>query len=185
MACSRSALEWGQVSRTNIGTVNEKRCQAHSCADGGGQLYLTASTVSGSRALGFSSSELGFQAVVLSGDGSVVPLFENPAFQSIPVASILRGRVVMGFHDGNLSPDSFDADDSFFVNRLSGKVVLLSEILAVELPQLSEWSRMTVKAVSADGNTVVGEGINPTGGLESWTISGFKKPLLARLLRKP
>jgi hypothetical protein len=50
----------------------------------------------------------------------------------------------------------------------SGRVHVLSAFLRAMGVDLAGWTLLTAYDVSADGRTIVGTGINPSGGIEAW-----------------
>ncbi len=47
---------------------------------------------------------------------------------------------------------------------------------------LAGWTLSTARGISVDGQTIVGDGINPAGQMEAWRVIGVPEPASIALL---
>jgi len=59
---------------------------------------------------------------------------------------------------------------------------LLKDVLTEQGIDLTGWALRHAKGISADGLTIVGEGINPLGASEGWIATIVPEPTTALLL---
>lgn len=74
-------------------------------------------------------------------------------------------------------------DEAFIWDSVHGirnlRDVLISDYGATNL---TGWTLSAARAISADGQTIVGDGINPSGQIEAWRVTGVPEPSSALLL---
>lgn len=150
---------------------------------GNDSVVLNAVTANGRLAFGASATEIGYEAVSFRSDGIVERLFSHSDFQSMASGVTPGGRLVMGNLDENLSQSEFRGSDSFFIDRQTGRLTLLSDLFSSQVPEAAGWTRMIANSISANGNTVIGEGLDPEGRFKSWVLTGVTKHITAKPAR--
>ena len=134
----------------------------------GGSFFSLAHGVSadGLVVVGISDSALGEQAFRWTQPGGMVGLgflpggIESDAFGVSADASIVVGRDFLG-------PVGHSASRAFLWDATDG-MRDLQEVLIGEGDDLAGWTLLEALAVSADGRSIVGRGVNPAGQEEAW-----------------
>lgn len=91
--------------------------------------------------------------------------FENNGFSQSQALGVSNdGGIVVGFGSRGFSQDAAIWIDGGPIQRL--KVFLLG--LGIE--EVSDWTLTSATAVSPDGRTIVGTGVNPEGFTEGWVV---------------
>jgi hypothetical protein len=147
---------------------------------GNNSLEASAMTGDGRFAVGNGHSETGYEAVFFESDGTLRRVFPARTFQSYSMGMTPGGRLVYGAIDPNLSQSMFSTGDSFFLDRKTGSVVKLSDILADHAPEAAAWTGVGVQCVSDNGDVIVGYGVNPAGKYSSWVLRGAAKLLMPK-----
>ena len=113
----------------------------------------------GSVVVGFSSGEA-FRWTQATG---LVGLGDLPGGEFYSSARVVSadGTVVVGVSAGALEHEAFLWDE---VNGMRS----LRDVLVAQGDNLTGWHHLTAQGVSADGQTIVGWGINPRGQTEGW-----------------
>jgi probable HAF family extracellular repeat protein len=121
---------------------------------------------SGAAIVGWSFSENGREAFRWTSAGGMVGLGDIPGggFESIAEAVSADGSVVVGagFADSGLEAFIWDAN--------GGMRNLRSALMNDYGLQLTGWRLTSARGVSADGLTIVGDGVNPESNLEAWMV---------------
>lgn len=87
-----------------------------------------------------------------------------------------NGNVIVGTGKSAVGDEAFIWDPANGMRNL--REVLVSEY---GVSGLSGWTLTAARAISADGTTIVGEGINPQGQVEAWHVTGIPEPSSALL----
>jgi probable HAF family extracellular repeat protein len=106
----------------------------------------------------------GAEAFRWSEAGGIMPLGRLPGDQqSSAIAVSNDGAVVLGrsFINGNFE---------YFVWTEADGLRSLRDLLAASGVDVSAWGNLQAAALSNDGNTIVGQGVNPSGYPEGWVI---------------
>jgi hypothetical protein len=144
-------------------------------------LSLEAIIPNGRLAFGYGSSVTGYESVSFRTDGRVERLFPDADFQTIALAAALGGRVVAGVVDSDLG-QNFTTDDNFFLDRKTGKLTYLSDLLSTWVPEAAGWTGMTVVGISANGDVVIGNGWDGSNVSRFWALRGVKKLITGKPL---
>lgn len=128
----------------------------------------------GSVIVGYSRSTNGTEAFRWDSEGGMVGLGDLPGggFGSIARAVSSDGSVIVGSGNGPNGDDAFRWTSS-------GGMESLSDLLIAQGEDLSYWSSLNgAYGVSADGNTIVGFGINIDGNFEGFVakLSSVPEP---------
>jgi len=131
----------------------------------GGEHYGTADSVSadGSVIVGWGTTEFGPEAYRWTEQTGMVGLgdLSGGIFSSGAADVSADGSIVVGVSESSLGLEPFIWDEQDGMRSILG----LLESKGVDL---SEWTLSKVTAISGDGSTIVGYGINPDGFTESW-----------------
>lgn len=87
------------------------------------------------------------------------------------------GSIIVGTGRSALGDEAFIWDSAHGMRNL--RDVLISDYGVTDL---SDWTLTTARGISADGQTIVGDGINPSGQVEAWRVTGVPEPSSALLL---
>ena len=140
----------------------------------GGGFDSKASKVSadGSVIVGSSLSVDGDEAFRWTESGGMVGLGDLPGgdFSSSASAVSADGSVIVG------SSLSVDGDETFRWTESDGMVSLKKTLIGAGL-DLTGWTLSSAISVSADGFTIVGNGINPSGQSEGWVANLSPEPI--------
>lgn len=154
-------------------------------------LSVQAVTHNGALAFGSGATGTGFSAVEFRPDGTLKLLLPNQPFQSMTRGATSDGRLVIGHVDYRLDASSLSATDSFMLDRQTGNVRFLSALIAESIPAATGWNTLYLTAISGDGNTAIGSGIDPSGNFDSFVLEGLKdliippdKPLSIRAKKR-
>lgn len=131
----------------------------------GGSYYSIATGVSadGTTVVGESESAAGYEAFLWDAERGLRGLGDLPGgeFRSRAAAVSADGSMAVGFSAGASGFEAFLWDGDHGIREL--RVVLSA--LGVDL---EGWTLTTAIDISADGRTIVGNGVNPEGFAESW-----------------
>jgi probable HAF family extracellular repeat protein len=131
----------------------------------GGVDYSQANGVSanGLVVVGDSNGSLGEEAFRWTQSGGMVGLGDLPggSFRSQALATSGDGSVVVGYGTGT------KGDEAFVWNETQGMSSLQSVLAAAGI-DMTGWQLRSANAVSANGRSIVGSGINPQGSPEAW-----------------
>jgi probable HAF family extracellular repeat protein len=106
----------------------------------------------------------GAEAFRWSEAGGIVSLGRLPGDQeSSGIAVSDDGAVVLG-------RSSIDGRSEYFIWTEADGLRTLRDLLAASNVDLAGWGNLQAEALSADGNTVVGQAVNPAGAVEGWVI---------------
>ena len=76
--------------------------------------------------------------------------------------------------------------ESFIWDRFHGMRNLRDFLIAeCGVTNLTGWTLSAARGISADGHTIVGDGINPAGLMEAWRVTGIPGPLALTLAASP
>ena len=105
----------------------------------------------------------------------LVPLGFIPCFDwSVARAASADGSVIVG------EPEMNERDCAFIWEARQG-MRNLHEVLTDDYGlNLTGWQLRSARGISADANTIVGYGLNPTGQSEAWMAAGLKPTLTIR-----
>jgi probable HAF family extracellular repeat protein len=146
----------------------------------GGTFASAAYRVSadGSVVVGEGRSASGSEGFRWTASGGMVGLGDLPGgpFESIAWDVSADGSVVVGV--GNLDLESF-LGEAFRWTSDDGMQNLRELLIASGATELTGWTLTHAQAVSADGHTIVGWGINPLGQSEAWLARLDFDPQLA------
>ena len=120
----------------------------------------------GSVVVGYSSNDVSFEAFRWTQQTGMVGLGHLPSvdFRFFSLASGVSGdgSVVVGYSE------SANGDEAFIWNSTQG-MRSLQQVLSNDYGlDLTGWTLLVASAISADGLTIVGTGINPNGISEAW-----------------
>lgn len=139
-------------------------------AGGGFSSSATAITADGRVVVGSSHSARGFEAFRWMAETGMVALgaLPGPSFSSVANDVSNDGNVVVGLGSG-----AGDAGDgvAFVWFPATGMLDLREYLMAHGVSAVSGWQLSEAMAVSADGRTIVGHGINPAGSIEGWVAT--------------
>ncbi|MEM9065227.1 MAG: PEP-CTERM sorting domain-containing protein [Planctomycetota bacterium] len=131
----------------------------------GGQAFsgAYAVTADGSVVVGFSSSTSGFEAFRWTEADGMVGIGDAPGgnFSSIAYDVSDDGTVIVG------ESDTANGSEAFVWTAGTG-VQPLREVLTGYGIDLTGWTLRDAQGISADGRTIVGDGINPMGMQVGW-----------------
>ena len=140
----------------------------------GGDFSSTANAASadGSVIVGTSSGSNGYEAFRWTESDGMVGLGDLPGggFDSNASAVSADGSVIVG------SSLSVDGDETFRWTESDGMVSLKKTLIGAGL-DLTGWTLSSAISVSADGFTIVGNGINPSGQSEGWVANLSPEPI--------
>jgi probable HAF family extracellular repeat protein len=142
---------------------------------GGGALRSQANAVSadGSVIVGYGTSDFGTEAFRWTSALGMVGLGDLPGgiFQSEALAVSADGSIIVGRGDGFEEPFIWDA-----VNGMRSLTTVLTDLGL----DLTGWDLRTATGISADGSTIVGDGVN--NGVEQAWIAVIPEPGTGLLL---
>lgn len=132
---------------------------------GGLESAATAISGDGTHVIGWSQSSAGRQAFAWSGAG-MVPLGDlaGGAFDSIALATSADGAIVVGTATSDSGPVAFRW------TQTTG-IVPLKDWLQGAGVNLPDWQLTSATGISADGLTMVGNGIGPGGESQAWIVT--------------
>ena len=139
----------------------------------GGRYDSSATSVSadGSVVVGYGRSASGAEAFRWTQDGMVslggLPgVGYDPSNMLISAATSVSadGSVVVGYARSGEGK----GNEAFIWDEINGMRSLLDVLKSHEVPEVAGWSLALAKAISADGLTIVGYGVNPSGQSEAW-----------------
>lgn len=132
---------------------------------GGLESAATAVSGNGASIVGWSESAAGRQAFLWAGSG-MTPLGDlaGGAFESVALATTADGAIVVGTATTDAGPVAFRW-------TAAGGMVPLKDWLLGTGANLSDWQLTGATGISADGLTIVGNGIGPSGQPEGWIAS--------------
>jgi probable HAF family extracellular repeat protein len=145
----------------------------------GGDFYseATAASWDGSVIVGRGSglhASYEHEAFRWTAESGLVGLGDLPGgiFDSFALATSYDGSIVVGMGSG-----STYNSEAFIWDSLNG-MRNLREVLIKEygMTELSDWRLINATGISADGTTIVGAGVNPSGYTEAWRVSGIPEP---------
>ena len=140
----------------------------------GGDFSSTANAASadGSVIVGTSSGSNGYEAFRWTESDGMVGLGDLPGggFDSKASKVSADGSVIVG------SSLSVDGDETFRWTESDGMVSLKKTLIGAGL-DLTGWTLSSAISVSADGFTIVGNGINPSGQSEGWVANLSPEPI--------
>lgn len=133
----------------------------------GGVIYSIAYGVSndGKTAVGISIGENSYEAFRWTEAGGMIGLGDFPGSARFSQASDVSGdgRIVVG------SSDAAGGSNAFIWDATHGMRPLQQELVDLGLgPELTGWTLTSATAISDDGKTIVGYGINPNGEQEAF-----------------
>ena len=153
----------------------------------GGQTFNEAalwSSTSGWQRLGFLPGDGYSQGLFISDDGSVQVGTSQSDGSGTPRTWRKQGAgpltdlgTLPGFEGASVVPIDMSADGSVIVGEISSRLFVwtagvgmedLEAKLRAQGQDLDLWQLLSVDALSADGNYVVGQGVNPSGDVGSW-----------------
>ena len=77
-------------------------------------------------------------------------------------------------------------DEAFIWDSFHGMRSLRNVLITdYGVTNLTGWTLLAARAISADGQTIVGDGINPSGQAEAWRVAGIGGPLRITLSPSP
>lgn len=125
-----------------------------------------AASADGSVVVGNSVGLNGFEAFRWTEAGGMVGLGYLPGGSFVSIASGVSadGSVVVG---NSVGAGSFVAANAFIWTAPQG-MVSLQDLLIASGVDLSGWTLSRATGVAANGRTIVGSGINPSGNTEAW-----------------
>lgn len=125
----------------------------------------------GSVVVGYGRSASGAEAFRWTQDGMVslggLPgVGYDPSNMLISAATSVSadGSVVVGYARSGEGK----GNEAFIWDEINGMRSLLDVLKSHEVPEVAGWSLALAKAISADGLTIVGYGVNPSGQSEAW-----------------
>jgi probable HAF family extracellular repeat protein len=139
----------------------------------GGGFYSDNSRVSGdgSVIVGYSESVNGYEAFRWTESGGMVGLGDLPGgrFYSIAQGVSGNGSVIVGYSE------IVNGYEAFSWTQETGMVSLKETLIGKGL-DVSGWT-LNSATISADGFTIVGSGINPSGQSEAWVANLSPEPI--------
>jgi probable HAF family extracellular repeat protein len=81
------------------------------------------------------------------------------------------GSLIVGGGSSEAGDEAFIWDSAHGMRNL--RDVLISDY---GITNLTGWTLLAARAISADGQTIVGEGVNPSGQGEAWRVTGVTRP---------
>ncbi len=134
----------------------------------GARSQATGISVDGTTIVGYSDSPDGRQAFVWTGASGMVGLGDLPGgeFQSTAYAVSGDGQRVVGAGLSDTGSEAFVWDEAAGMRSLAAAYAA-----AGGGAELAGWQLERAVAISADGQVIVGQGINPTGQREAWRIT--------------
>jgi len=131
---------------------------------GGSDSEAYAASADGSVVVGYGDSSSGGQAFRWTSQGGMVGLGDlaGGVFYSRATGVSANGDVVVG------NSTSASQVEPFLWTNAGGMVGLRDYLANHKVTNLTGWTLQEATAVSADGNTIVGRGINPNGLMEPW-----------------
>lgn len=148
-------------------------------------LSVRAVTPDGALAFGSGATDTGFSAVEFKPDGTLELLLPNQPFQSMTTGTTTDGRIVIGYVDHHLDTSSMSATDSFILDRQTGRVRFLSEIISESIPAVAGWSQVYLTAISGDGNAAICTGTDPNGNRDSFVLEGLRELIIPPVILPP
>jgi probable HAF family extracellular repeat protein len=134
----------------------------------GGLAWSEARGISadGQVVVGFGYSADGQEAFRWTTNG-MIGLGDLPGglFNSVAFAANSDGSVIVGAGDTELGTEAF------YWNARLGMVNLRELLAGLGRTNFANWILQEARAVSADGRTIAGVGINPAGGREAWVVT--------------
>ncbi len=123
--------------------------------------------------VGFANSEQGQEAFRWTRNGGMVDLgtFRSGYFYSEAFDTSADGSTVVGYGLGDRGQEAFLWDATYGMRNL--REVLIKDYGL----ELTGWALKMAKAVSDDGMTIVGKGVNPDGKEEAWLVQLDASPL--------
>ncbi len=132
---------------------------------GGSFSYAYGVSADGSTIVGMSYSDFGLEAFRWTADGGMIGLGDlpgRPDYNSKANDVSADGSVIVGRGQSLLGYEAFLWDETNGMRNLK-------EVLTTDFGlDLAGWQLTEANAVSADGRTIVGNGINPDGFEEGW-----------------
>lgn len=116
--------------------------------------------------VGFANSDQGQEAFRWTRNGSMMGLgtFDSGYFYSEAFDVSADGSVVVGYGLGEHGQEAFIWDAGNGMRSLQQVLVKDYDL------ELTGWALKMAKAVSDDGLTIVGKGVNPDGNEEAWLV---------------
>jgi len=129
-----------------------------------------AISADGTTVVGSCASVFGFQAFRWTHAGGMIGLGDiaGGTFRGEARAVSANGDVVVGVGNAMSSEET-----AFLWTNGSGLLNLKDYLVANGVTNLTDWTLTSANGVSADGRTLVGNGINPAGQGEGWIASLF------------
>jgi probable HAF family extracellular repeat protein len=117
--------------------------------------------------VGYGTGPAGSEAIRWTQSGGMVGLGDLPGgnFSSAATAASAHGDVIVG---SGSTADSFEA---FFWTPALGMVALKQFLLDHGVQEVEGWRLVFANDISADGRTIVGNGINPNFEDEAWVAT--------------
>jgi probable HAF family extracellular repeat protein len=117
--------------------------------------------------VGYGTGPAGSEAIRWTPSGGMVGLGDLPGgnFSSAATAVSADGNVIVG---NGSTEDSFEA---FFWTQAMGMVELKDFLLDHGVNEVAGWRLTGASAISADGTTIVGVGMNPDFEFEGWVAT--------------
>lgn len=144
----------------------------------GGTFHSEATGVSadGSVIVGTGMSSSGLEVFRWTEAGGMVGLGDLPGgtFYSIATGVSADGSVITGYSNSSSGTEAFLWDSE---NGMQS----LRDILSANGIDMTDWSLNEAAAISADGLTITGFGINPDGNREAW-VATVPEPATMSLL---
>lgn len=127
-------------------------------------------TSDGSVVIGASNSTFGWEAFRWTSDKGMVGIGDLPGGYGSSARGISDdGAIIVGESNSENHDVAFIWDEEHGIRNLRD---MLSEILPpVDKGVLDGWILTNAEAISADGRTIVGYGINPSGKPEAWVVT--------------
>jgi probable HAF family extracellular repeat protein len=121
----------------------------------------------GTVVVGYGTGPAGSEAIRWTPSGGMVGLGDLPGgnFSSAATAASAHGDVIVG---SGSTADSFEA---FFWTPALGMVALKQFLLDHGVQEVEGWRLVFATDISADGRTIVGNGINPNFEDEAWVAT--------------
>ena len=136
------------------------------------------------------------RATAVSADGSIIAGSADPSGGGVEAFRWTIETGVVGLGDlpgglnfsyvGGISGDgqlivgtgnTASGDESFIWDSVHGMRNLQSVLISeYGVSNLTGWTLSAATAISADGGTIVGNGINPSGQTEAWRVTGVPEP---------
>jgi len=129
--------------------------------------FARAVTAAGDAVVGQGREELGGGAVLWKTNGTAVQLGDLPGggTSSNPYGISADGTIVVGASESSSGQEAF-----LWTNEL-GMVSLRDYLIDLGVTGLDGWHLTFARAISADGSTIVGVGIDPLGRDQGWIVT--------------